>query len=79
VVRHAVAPDLVARLEPLTTLAGHQVRPEIALTLLTVWGRLHGQVSLEVFGHHRWLFPDGCAELFEADVEAMLRDLGVVT
>jgi AcrR family transcriptional regulator len=78
VVRGAVAPDTVARLEPLRTLAGHDVRPEVALTLLLAWGRLHGQVSLEVFGHHRWLFPDGCAELFEADVEAMLRDLGIV-
>jgi AcrR family transcriptional regulator len=77
VVREEVGPEVVARLEPLRTLAGHHVRPEVALTLLVAWGRLHGQVSLEVFGHHRWLFPDGCAELFEADVEAMLRDLGV--
>jgi AcrR family transcriptional regulator len=78
VVRETVPADVVARLEPLTDLAGHHVRPEVALTLLVAWGRLHGQVSLEVFGHHRWLFPGGCADLFEADLEAMLRDLGVV-
>jgi AcrR family transcriptional regulator len=78
VVRETVAADVVARLEPLSRLAGHDVRPEVALTLLVAWGRLHGQVSLEVFGHHHWLFPEGCAALFEADLEAMLRDLGVV-
>jgi AcrR family transcriptional regulator len=78
VVRGPVGPDVVARLGPMAELAGRVVRPEVALTLLVAWGRIHGQVSLEVFGHHRWLFPDGCAELFAADLEAMLRDLGLV-
>jgi hypothetical protein len=36
---------------------------------------LHGQVSLEVFGHHRWLFPDGCETLYRAEVEVILSDL----
>lgn len=40
------------------------------MLLLQAWGRLHGQVSLEVFGHHRWLFPDGCEALYTADLAA---------
>lgn len=47
--------------------------------LLTTWGRLHGQVSLEVFGHHAWLFPDGCEPLYLAEVEALLEQLGVTS
>jgi AcrR family transcriptional regulator len=46
--------------------------------LLLAWGRLHGQVSLEVFGHHRWLFPDGCEALVVADIHRTARDLGLV-
>jgi AcrR family transcriptional regulator len=45
--------------------------------LLLAWGRLHGQVSLEVFGHHRWLFPDGCEALVVADIHRTARELGV--
>ena len=47
--------------------------------LLLAWGRLHGQVSLEVFGHHHWLFPDGCEALLRADLERTVHDLGLVT
>lgn len=46
--------------------------------LLLAWGRLHGQVSLEVFGHHDWLFPEGCEALLRADLERMLHDLGLL-
>ena len=46
--------------------------------LLLAWGRLHGQVSLEVFGHHDWLFPEGCEALLRADLERTLRDLGLL-
>ncbi|MFP4149958.1 MAG: TetR-like C-terminal domain-containing protein, partial [Nitriliruptoraceae bacterium] len=45
--------------------------------LLLAWGRLHGQVSLEVFGHHRWLYPDGCEALVLADLHRTVRDLGL--
>lgn len=45
--------------------------------LLLAWGRLHGQVSLEVFGHHTWLFPQGCEPLYRADLARTLRDLGL--
>lgn len=65
------------RLTEMAKVAERELPPEVSLTLLALWGRLHGQVSLEVFNHHRWLFPDGCEALFGADVEAMLRDLGV--
>lgn len=70
--------ELAQRLAPMAGVATVPVTPELALTLLLTWGRLHGQVSLEVFGHHAWLFPDGCQALFDADVEALLRDLHVV-
>lgn len=76
-VRRDLADGLHDRLAPMAGLADGPVPAELALTLLLAWGRLHGQVSLEVFGHHAWLFPDGCAALFEADVEAMLVDLGI--
>lgn len=70
--------ELAQRLAPMVGVAALPVPPELALTLLLAWGRLHGQVSLEVFGHHAWLFPDGCQALFEADVEALLRDLRII-
>ena len=55
------------------------IDPAVGPLLLLAWGRLHGQVSLEVFGHHHWLFPDGCEALFRADLERTLHDLGLVT
>jgi AcrR family transcriptional regulator len=66
------------RLAPLRALADEALPPQVYTGMLLAWGRLHGQVSLEVFGHHAWLFPDGCEPLFRAEVEAMLVDLGVV-
>jgi AcrR family transcriptional regulator len=51
--------------------------PAVGPLLLLAWGRLHGQVSLEVFGHHTWLFPEGCEPMFRADVERTLHDLGL--
>lgn len=71
--------DLRERVAPMGKVADVDVPAELAVTLLLAWGRLHGQVSLEVFGHHDWLFPDGSALLFEADVEAILRELGLAT
>jgi AcrR family transcriptional regulator len=69
-------PEVADRMGPMAELRG-DLPPEAYALLLTTWGRLHGQVSLEVFGHHHWLFPDGCEALYRADVEAMLADLGV--
>lgn len=56
---------------------GHAIPPSLSALLLLLWGRLHGQVSLEVFGHHAWLFPDGCAELYELEVERIIDDLRI--
>jgi AcrR family transcriptional regulator len=66
--------DLAARLAPMAAVADG-LPGEVHARLLLTWGRLHGQVSLEVFGHHHWLFPDGCAPLFEAEVAVLLTDL----
>jgi AcrR family transcriptional regulator len=74
-----LGPEVTSRLAALTEVAGIDLPTEVGLTLLAAWGRIHGQVSLEVFNHHRWLFPDGCEALFRADLEAMLRDLGITT
>jgi len=63
------------RLAPLSHLDGVDLPPEVGIALLLAWGRLHGQVSLEVFGHHTWLFPDGCEPLYRAEVEAFLAQL----
>lgn len=52
--------------------------PGLGPLLLLAWGRLHGQVSLEVFGHHAWLYPDGCEPLLRADLQRTLVDLGMV-
>jgi AcrR family transcriptional regulator len=65
---------LVARLAPMAEV-GSGLPGEMYARLLLTWGRIHGQVSLEVFGHHRWLFPDGCAPLYDAEVEVLLTDL----
>jgi AcrR family transcriptional regulator len=64
---------------PLAEMAkvGGDLPPAAHALLLLTWGRLHGQVSLEVFGHHHWLFPDGCEALYRAEIASMLTDLGV--
>jgi AcrR family transcriptional regulator len=71
------SPELIARLAAMSPVAGTEIPGELGGVLLTAWGRLHGTVSLEVFGHHRWLFPDGAACLYEAEVEVLLADLGL--
>jgi len=69
-------PELAGPLAEMAKLGG-DLPPAAYGLLLTTWGRLHGQVSLEVFGHHHWLFPAGCEALYRAEIEAMLADLGV--
>lgn len=68
---------LAAALNPMQAV-WPELSSELAAVLLTAWGRLHGQVSLEVFGQHDWLFPAGAEALFDLDVERMLGELGVV-
>ncbi|MFA9429560.1 TetR/AcrR family transcriptional regulator [Egicoccus sp. AB-alg2] len=68
-------PHLAARFDPMLDFDGRRLTPEVAATLLLLWGRLHGQVSLEVFGHHHWLLPDGCEALYVAELEAIETEL----
>jgi AcrR family transcriptional regulator len=70
-------PVLCERLAPMAEL-GTDLPHEVYGVILLAWGRLHGQVSLEVFGHHSWLFPDGCEALYRAEVEVQLSDLGLL-
>ena len=67
-------PALAEPLAPMARLAG-DLPPAVYALLLIAWGRFHGQVCLEVFGHHHWLFPDGCEPLYRADVEMFLESL----
>jgi AcrR family transcriptional regulator len=65
---------LARQLAPMAAI-GTELPGAVSARLLLSWGRLHGQVSLEVFGHHRWLFPDGCEPLYRAEVEVIVTDL----
>ena len=69
------APGVVDAMGPMRDL-GEELPGDVAALLLLAWGRLHGQVSLEVFGHHHWLLPDGCEALYRAEIARMLEDLG---
>jgi AcrR family transcriptional regulator len=71
------APALAGPLAAMAKLDGGGLPPAAYALLLLTWGRLHGQVSLEVFGHHHWLFPSGCEALYRAEIASMLADLGV--
>jgi AcrR family transcriptional regulator len=51
-------PELAGPLAEMAKLDGGGLPPGAYALLLLTWGRLHGQVSLEVFGHHHWLFPE---------------------
>jgi len=68
-------PDLAARFGPMEHLDGRTLSPAFAAGLLVLWGRLHGQVVLEVFGHHRWLLPDGCEALYRAELATIDAEL----
>jgi AcrR family transcriptional regulator len=68
------AEALEPAMAPMAELAGELPHGVYVLLLLS-WGRLHGQVSLEVFGHHAWLLPDGCEPLYRAEVETLAAQL----
>ena len=68
--------SLASQLEPMQQVGAH-LPSEVYALLLLLWGRLHGQVILEVFGHHAWLFPDGCEPLYRLEVATLLADLGL--
>lgn len=67
-------PELAGPLAAMSDL-GHDLATPVAVLFLLTWGRLHGQTSLEVFGQHRWLFPDGCERLYRAEVDAILGEV----
>lgn len=66
--------ELGPAMAPMAKLAGELPHGVYVLLLLS-WGRLHGQVSLEVFGHHAWLLPDGCEPLYRAEVDTLVAQL----
>lgn len=45
--------------------------------ILSLWGWLHGMVSLEVFGQFAWIYPDGANPLFDAALRAQLATCGL--
>ncbi|MCC5948442.1 MAG: TetR/AcrR family transcriptional regulator [Nitriliruptoraceae bacterium] len=71
------AREIVGQMGPMVDL-GASMPAEVAALLLLAWGRLHGQVSLEVFGQHHWLMPDGCEALYRAELARMLVELRAV-
>lgn len=64
-------------LGPLSAVVGDEVPRGAAAAMLAAWSRLHGIVSLEVFGQFDWLFGDDAEPLFEAELAAHLSDLGI--
>lgn len=75
--RVPAAYDVAALAEPLEAMSdlGQRLPTPVWVLFLLAWGRLHGQTSLEVFGQHHWLFPDGCEPLYRAEVEALLDEV----
>lgn len=57
--------------------AGFPGLPPAAVALtLRVWGRMHGLVALEVYGHLRSQILDG-AKIFEAEMLDLATELGL--
>ncbi len=68
---------LAADIEDALGMAGVRIGAGEALFLIGVWSRMHGVVSLEVFGQFAWLFGDDAEPLFEAEMASVLGDLGL--
>ena len=56
---------------------GVALEPGPMQLFLSSWGRLHGLISLEVFGHLHWVGMPDPAALFRAEVADLLRRIGV--
>lgn len=69
---------IVSALAPMADVVGDAVPPAAAAAMLAAWSRLHGIVTLEVFGQFDWLFGQDAEPLFEAELAAHLDDLGMV-
>ena len=50
--------------------------PAAVGVMLRAWGRIHGLVALELNGQFTWALPD-VGPLYEAEIEALLRELGL--
>lgn len=44
---------------------------------LSCWARLHGMITLEVFGHLKWVGLPGPEDLFRAEIAALMVELGL--
>ena len=44
---------------------------------MSCWGRLHGLISLEVFGHVAWVGMSDPGALYRAELVDQLRGLGL--
>jgi AcrR family transcriptional regulator len=51
-----------------------ELPPAAAALFLVAWGRMHGMVSLEAFGHTAWLGAAG-ADLFDAAMRLLVDDM----
>ncbi|MCP4198524.1 MAG: TetR/AcrR family transcriptional regulator [Proteobacteria bacterium] len=72
------APELMAQLQPWIDKLGYVGSPAVVHFALAGWARIHGLVSLELFGHLCADPEEGDAEaLFEAEIRAMMTRMGV--
>ena len=69
-------PALDAVLAQAGASCGEPLPPGAMQMFLACWGRLHGLISLEVFGHLAWLGPYDGAALFRAELAGILRAIG---
>lgn len=56
-------------------LTGADLSGSAAMRMIGAWSRLHGLVSLEVFGQLHWLYPLDAGPFADAELEAQLDDL----
>ena len=56
-------------------LTGTDLPGSVAMRMIGAWSRLHGLVSLEVFGQLQWLHPVDATPFADAELEAQLDDL----
>lgn len=70
-----------ATLDRELTLAGQECGPPLPAgamqVFLSSWGRLHGLISLELFGQLGWVGLSDAGALFRADLGELLRSVGV--
>lgn len=70
-----VTPELATALARWSTREAPATPPEAVHAMLTAWGRLHGYVVLESFGHLGALGP-GTEDLYREQLDAVLDELG---